>query len=107
MSVVSCSGSGVAVATTRAAGASFAGLRDDAAFALQALAGKLAGAADGFCLFAGALLGGFFIEIAQLHFAENAFALKLLLQSLHRLVDIIVANKYLHGYFLYNFNGLA
>ena len=33
---------------------------------------------------------------AQLHFAENAFTLHLLLESLEGLIDIVVANENLH-----------
>src|SRR5690554_1480991 len=72
----------------------------DARFALGALARELAGAADRLSLFAGALLGGLLIEVPELHFAEHAFALKLLLQGLHRLVDVVIANEYLHGLIL-------
>jgi uncharacterized membrane protein (UPF0136 family) len=64
-------------------------------FALGALAGQLARAAHGLGLFAGALLGGLFVVAAQLHLAENAFALHLLLQDAQRLVDIVVTDKYL------------
>ena len=63
------------------------------AFAIHALAEKLAGAADGFGLLAGALLGRLLIAAAQLHLAENAFALHLLLERAQRLIDIIVANQ--------------
>jgi hypothetical protein len=66
------------------------------AFALSALAGQLAGAADGFRLFAGALFRRLFIMSAHLHFAEDAFALHFLLQRAKRLVNIVVADKYLH-----------
>jgi hypothetical protein len=33
---------------------------------------------------------------AKLHFPENALALHLFLEGLKRLVDIVVANNYLH-----------
>jgi hypothetical protein len=33
---------------------------------------------------------------AKLHFPENALALHLLLEGLERLIDIVVANDYLH-----------
>lgn len=75
-------------------------LGGNAGFALGALAGELAGAADRLGLFAGALLGGLLVEVAQLHFAEHAFALKLLLQGFHGLVDVVIANEYLHGLIL-------
>ena len=35
---------------------------------------------------------------AKLHLAENALALHLLLERLEGLVDVIVADEYLHGY---------
>ncbi len=66
------------------------------AFTLQALTLQLAGAANGFSGFAGAAFGGFFEVAAQLHFAENAFALHLFLERLQRLVDIVVTNENLH-----------
>lgn len=72
----------------------------NARFTLGALARELAGAADRLGLFAGALLGGLLIEVPELHFAEHAFALKFLLQGLHRLVDVVIANEYLHGLIL-------
>ena len=66
------------------------------AFALSTLAGQLAGAANGFGLLTGALLGRLFIMHVPLHFAERAFALHLLLQGFQRLVDIIVADENLN-----------
>jgi hypothetical protein len=68
----------------------------DETFALGALACQLAYAADGFCLFASALLRRLFVVIAHLHFAEDAFALHLLFQSAESLINVIVADKYLH-----------
>src|SRR5208283_5536121 len=73
------------------------GLHRKQAFALHLLAGQLAGAANGFGLFAGALFGGLFIMAAQLHFAENALTLHLLLERLEGLIDIVVANENLHA----------
>jgi len=35
--------------------------------------------------------------IAHLHFAKDAFALQLLFQRTKRLINIVVANEYLHG----------
>src|SRR6202007_91412 len=66
-------------------------------FALQLLAGELASTADGLCLFAGLLLGGFFVMAAELHLAEDALALHLLFQRLESLIDIIIANENLHA----------
>src|SRR6266849_2578196 len=66
-------------------------------FALQLLAGELASAAYGFRLFAGFLLGGFFIMAAELHLAENSLALHFLLQRLEGLIDIVIANENLHA----------
>jgi len=34
---------------------------------------------------------------AKLHFAENSLALHFLLEGLEGLIDIVVANEYLHG----------
>jgi hypothetical protein len=34
---------------------------------------------------------------AKLHFAENALALHLLFQRLQGLIDVVVANEYLHA----------
>ena len=62
------------------------------AFAFDTLTLKLARTANGFRLFTGLTLRGLFISLAQLHFAENAFALHLLLQRLQGLVDVIVAD---------------
>src|SRR5690606_11583826 len=72
----------------------------DKAFALGALARQLACAAHRFGLFACALLGRLLVMSAHLHLAENAFALHLLLQRAKRLVDIVVADEYLHVGFL-------
>src|SRR5689334_11079635 len=67
------------------------------AFALQLLAGQLARAAHGFGLFTSLLLGGLLVMSAELHLAENALALHLLLQRLEGLVDIVIANENLHA----------
>ena len=91
------SGAGQACPGIALAGAALGG---DEAFALGALAGQLAGATNGFGLFAGALLGGLFVEIAQLHLAKDSFALKLLLERAERLVNVVVAYEYLHVSFL-------
>jgi len=74
--------------------AAFAG--NNTAFAQGFLAGQLAGAADGFSLFARPFLGRLFKVAAQLHFTEDAFALHLLFQRLERLVYIVVAYNYMH-----------
>jgi len=82
-----------------AASARFRGrlrLHREKAFALQFLASELAGAADGFRLLARLLFGGLLVVATQLHFAENALALHLLLQRLESLIDVIVANENLH-----------
>lgn len=53
-------------------------------------------AADRLGLFARSLLRRLFKGAAQLHFAEYALALHLLLQRLECLVDVIVAYDYLN-----------
>ena len=68
----------------------------DEAFALSALAGQLANAANGFSLFTRTLLRRLFVIVAHLHFTENAFALHLLLESAESLINVVVADKYLH-----------
>ncbi len=67
------------------------------AFALGALAGQFARAADRLGLFAGPAFRWLLVKISQLHFAKHAFALHLLLQRAKRLVDIVVANQNLHS----------
>src|SRR5439155_12741714 len=66
------------------------------AFALGALALKLAGAADRGGALAGALFGWLLVMTAQLHLAVDALALQLLLERAQRLLDVIVANDDLH-----------
>ena len=66
------------------------------AFALKTLARELACTANGFGLLTCAFLGRLFVMIAKFHFTEDAFALHLFLERFERLVNIVVANKYLH-----------
>jgi hypothetical protein len=73
-----------------------AGTTADKAFALGALAGQLANATDGFGLFTRTLLRRLFVKVAHLHFTENAFALHLLLESAESLINVVIADKYLH-----------
>src|SRR6476646_5332957 len=67
------------------------------AFALSLLAGELAGPANGRGLLASALLGRLFVVIAELHLAEDAFALHLFLQRPEGLIHIVIANDDLHA----------
>ena len=66
------------------------------AFALDALALHFAGAAHGLGGLARAALGGLLVVATQLHLAEHAFALELLLERPERLIDVIVTNENLH-----------
>jgi hypothetical protein len=66
-------------------------------FALHTLARQLTNATDGFSFFASTLLGWLFVKVAHFHFAENAFALHLFLERAKRLINIVVADEYLHG----------
>src|SRR5262249_14959804 len=86
----------------RTAGAARGGsrLHRQQAFALHALARELARAADGFRLLARLFLGGVFVVAAELHLAETALALHLLLQRLEGLIDIVVTDETLHASFL-------
>ena len=68
------------------------GLARQQAFALRLLAGELAGAPNGLSLLAHALLGGLFVIVPQLHLAEDALTLHLLLERLESLIDVVVAN---------------
>src|SRR3546814_7331282 len=54
------------------------------------------GAADRLGLLAGTALGRLLVMAAQLHLAEDAFALHLLLQGLQGLIDIVIAHQDLH-----------
>jgi hypothetical protein len=69
---------------------------DSEAFALQALALHLAGAADSLGRLAGAALRRLLVMPAQLHLAENTFPLHLLLERFERLIDVVVTNQNLH-----------
>src|SRR5262249_33966179 len=89
-----------AARTARGAGSGAGGglrLHRQQPLALHALARELARPADGFRLFARLLFGGLFVVAAELHLAENALALHLLLQRLKGLVDVVVANENLHA----------
>src|SRR5215831_18938368 len=89
--------------TARGTGAGAGGrlrLHRQETLALHALARELARPANRFRLFAGLLFGGLFVVAAELHLAENALALHLLLQRLEGLVDIVVADENLHALFL-------
>src|SRR6516225_6428648 len=80
------------------------GLHWQQSFALQLFAGELAGAADRFRLLPDSALGGFLVMAAELHLAEDAFALHPLLQHLEGLVDIVVTDENLHAAFLLRSN---
>ena len=61
--------------------------------ALGAFASQLAGAADGFSLFARFSFGGLLEMVAALHFPEKTLALHLFLERLQRLIDVVVADN--------------
>jgi len=64
--------------------------------ALRLLARELACPANRLGLFAGPLHRRLFVMLPEFHLAEHAFALKLLLERAERLIDIVVADLYLH-----------
>ncbi len=64
--------------------------------ALGALARQLAGATNGLGLFTRTLFRRLLVKVAHLHFTEDAFTLHLLLESAESLIDIVIANEYLH-----------
>jgi hypothetical protein len=66
------------------------------ALALQTLALQLTGAAHGLGTFAGTLFRRLLVITTKLHLAEYALTLHFLLESLQRLIDIIVTNENLH-----------
>ena len=66
------------------------------AFPIQPFAQQLAMPTHGFCLLARAALGRLLIAAAELHFAEDSFALHLLFQRLQCLIDIVVAHDHLN-----------
>ena len=68
-------------------------------FASRLLPGELACPADGLGLFARLLFGGLLEMLPKLHFTEDALTLELLLESTKGLIDIVVADKYLHRSF--------
>jgi hypothetical protein len=72
-------------------------LRRTPAWASSAAGLRAAASADGFGLLAGLLLGRLLVVAAELHLAENALALHLLLERLESLVDIVIANENLHA----------
>jgi hypothetical protein len=74
------------------------GLHRQQSLALQFLARELAGAADGFRLLPRFPFRRLLVMFAELHLAENALALHLLLQHLERLVDIVVTDENLHSH---------
>ena len=64
---------------------------------LHLFADELAGAANGFRLLSDSLLRGFLVMAAELHLAEDALALHLLLQHPEGLVNIVVTDENLHA----------
>jgi hypothetical protein len=82
--------------TRRRGGSGRTGPTRHKTFTLGALARQLASAADSLGLFARALFRRLLIVTAHLHFTEDAFALHLLLESAERLINIVIADEYLH-----------
>ncbi|SOH93318.1 hypothetical protein SAMN06273572_1011174 [Monaibacterium marinum] len=66
------------------------------AFALQFLASELARTADGLSLLTCSLDRGLFVMLPKLHFPKHTFTLKFFLQGAEGLIDVVVANLYLH-----------
>jgi hypothetical protein len=97
----SVAGAAHGTASSRAAW-DHSGLHRQQALALHFLARELAGAADSFRLLPRFLFRGFLVMAAELHLAEDALALHLLLQHLEGLVDIVVTDENLHVSFLFN-----
>jgi hypothetical protein len=66
------------------------------AFSIHPLPQKFAVATHGLGFFPGLAFGWLLIGTAQLHFAEDAFTLHLLLERFQRLIDIVVAYNYVN-----------
>jgi hypothetical protein len=72
----------------------------DQSVSYRLLAGKLAGAPRRLGLFSCRLLRRLLIEAPSLHFAEHAFPLHFLLQNAKSLIDVVIADEYLHTLWL-------
>src|SRR6266446_6886831 len=70
--------------------------RGNQSFPHRLLASKLAEAAHRLGLFSCRLLRWLLVEAPPLHFAEHAFPLHLLLQDAKGLIDVVIADEYLH-----------
>src|SRR5215472_490921 len=70
--------------------------RGDQSFTNSLLTGKLAEAAHRLGLFPRRLLRWLLVEAPPLHFPEHAFPLHLLLQDAKSLIDVVIADEYLH-----------
>ena len=79
------------VAGSKTSGKQILGFRQKA-FTLGALAGKFARTAHRFSLLTSLALGRLLEMVAALHFAEEPFALHLLLERLQRLIDVVVTD---------------
>ena len=69
------------------------------AFTKRLFAREFARPADRFGLLSRFLDGGFLEMLLELHFPKHPFTLKLLFQRTKSLIDVIVANTYLHVVF--------
>ncbi len=65
-------------------------------FALRFLTCQLARATDRFRLVASSPFRRLFIGLPEFHFPEDPFTLHLLLECPKRLIDIVIADHYLH-----------
>ncbi len=66
------------------------------AFALSLFTSQLARTADGLGLLTCSLDRRFLVMLLELHFPKHTFTLKLFLQGAEGLIDVVVANLYLH-----------
>ena len=66
------------------------------ALTFHALAHELAIAANRFSFFAGTFFGWLLKITTQFHFPKHAFSLHLLLESAQRLINVIIADRYMH-----------
>jgi len=68
----------------------------DETFSLGFFPRKLACSSDRFCLLASPTLGWLFVSSAKFHLANDPLALHLLFQNPKSLIDVVIANEYLH-----------
>lgn len=73
-------------------------------FPNRLLPSKLAGSTHSLRFFAGLFFRWLFVRTSSLHFSEDALALHFLFQNAKRLIDVVIADKYLQYRLLQSFD---